>query len=160
MQLSLGRHLRRSRDFPLQALCGFDNLVTGLLANSVACRANRVRCLLAEFGGARHKFATKSRLRRGQLVAELDSSLAERLAEANDLRAEVVVSGDDPSAIFRDLLGEKPNLAADFSELAEDFVAQRIESSAETGNRFDHEIEARAQFLEHRAEPVHRFVRH
>ncbi|HYR78374.1 MAG TPA: hypothetical protein VEO55_00115, partial [Candidatus Dormibacteraeota bacterium] len=71
-----------------------------------------------------------------------------------------VVSGDDPSAIFCDLLGQKPNLAADFRKLAEDFVAQGIESSAETGNRFDHKIEARAQFLEHRAEPVHRFVRH
>jgi len=68
--------------------------------------------------------------------------------------------GNDSSAIFRDLFGQKPNLATDFRELAEDFIAQRIESSTEAGNRFNHKIETRAQFLEHRAEPVHRFVRH
>jgi hypothetical protein len=134
--------------------------VTGELANSIARRGYRIRRLVAKFGGARHKLAAQADLSRRQLIAELDPRLAERLTEANDLRAEILMRGDDPSAIFRDLLGQKPDLAADFRELAEDFIAQRIESSAETGNRFDHEIKARAQFLEHRAEPVHSFVRH
>ena len=34
------------------------------------------------------------------------------------------MSRDDPSAIFRDLLGEKPYLAADFRKLAKDLIAQ------------------------------------
>ena len=67
---------------------------------------------------------------------------------------------DDTSPILGNLLGQEANLAADFRELPEDLVAQRVEASAETRDRLDHQIESRAELLEDRANPVHRFVRH
>src|SRR5579863_7523005 len=99
------------------------------------------------------KFATQAGLHGDQFFAELDARLAERFAQANHLCAEVVVSGDDTSPILGDLLGEEANLAADFGELAEDFVAQRVEASAETRDCLDHQIEAGAELLEDRANP-------
>src|SRR5260370_17691948 len=67
---------------------------------------------------------------------------------------------DDTSPILGNLLGQEANLAADFGELAEDLVAQRVEAPTETRDCLDHQIEARAELLEDRANPVHRFVRH
>ena len=66
----------------------------------------------------------------------------------------------DLLAVLGNLLGQKPHLPAHFRELGEHLLAQRVESSAKSRNRLDHQLEARAQFLEHHAKLVHRVVRH
>ena len=126
----------------------------------LAGRGNCARRFFAELNGASGELSAKSLLCRGQLVAKLDARLAESLAQAHHLGAEVVMRSDDASSIFGNLFRQEANLAADFRELPENLIAQRVEPSAETGNCLDHKIESRPELFEDRANPVYRFVRH
>src|SRR5580704_6413284 len=130
----LRRRFSRCRDFPLENLGRISPRLRGLLAGRGNC--------------ARRFFA------------ELNPCLAERFAQAHHLRAEVVMRGDDAPSIFGNLFRQEANLAADFRELPENLIAQRVEPSAETGNRLDHKIESRPELFEDCADPVYRFVRH
>src|SRR5580704_5138829 len=152
----LRRRFSRCRDFPLENLGRISPRLRGLLAG----RGNCARRFFAELNGASRKLSAKSLLCSRQFVAELDPCLAERFAQAHHLRAEVVMRGDDAPSIFGNLFRQEANLAADFRELPENLIAQRVEPSAETGNRLDHKIESRPELFEDCADPVYRFVRH
>ena len=128
----------------------------GLLAG----RRHGARGFFTKLDDACGELSAQSLLCGDQFVAELDARLAERLAQPHDLGAQIVARRNDTSPILGNLLGQEANLAADFRELPEDLVAQRVQASAETRDRLDYKIEARPQFLEDRANPVHRFVRH
>src|SRR5271170_6932002 len=150
------RHFGRRVDFPLEDF----GCIATRLRRLLAGRSNSARRFFAELDGASGELSAQSLLCSRQLVAELDARLAERLAQPHHLGAEIVMRGDDASPIFRNLFRQKANLAADFRELSENLIAQRVEPSAETGNRLDHKIESRPELFEDCANPVYRFVRH
>jgi len=58
------------------------------------------------------------------------------------------------------LLADLDSLDLSFRELAENFVAQRVEPAAKAGHCLDHQIEARGQLLEHRAQLDKTLVSH
>ena len=62
--------------------------------------------------------------------------------------------------VFCNAIRQKPNQTANFGELSDHFLTQRVDPAPETGDGFEHQFEARAQLLEQRPHPCIRFVSH
>ena len=92
---------------------------------------------------------------RAHLFAKIDPRGAQRLAQAHHLGAEVGAHARDRVAVLGDLFGEEADLPAHLGELPEDFLAQRVQPSAESGDRLEHQLEAHTELFEQRAYPVH-----
>src|SRR5262249_55500090 len=116
--------------------------------------------LIAGLRGAHTHLVLQRHFQRPQLLAELDTCGAERLAQAHDFGADIRAHARDGIAILRDLFREKSDLPSYFGELSNHFLTQCIQPAAEPGNRFQHQFKTRPELLEQRAYPVNGFVRH
>src|SRR5271166_725241 len=131
-------------DFDAQLLEALGHVASRLLAD-------RFRRGLRRWRGNR---AAQIRLRGGELLAKFHPGPADALVEADHLGAEIGAQGIHPIAVLADLIGDEADLAADLGELAEDLFLQFVDFSAEAGDRLDHQLEPRAELLEHRANSV------
>ena len=66
----------------------------------------------------------------------------------------------DRVAVLGDLFREEADLPPHLGKLPKDFLAQRVQPSAESGDGLQHQLETHTQLLEQRSYPVNGFIRH